>query len=263
MTFPPLTYLLVLVFMSVVSTDWIDEIPLSAWKGHREFATWLVEDAVSTRGLTPTIVDLGVDYGFSTFVFCSALQNLNSDAKVYGVDLFLGDEHAGRRETLAFVSEIIKVQNLSTNVEILRADFSSVAKIWTKPIDILHIDGRHKLEDVKEDFYNWYPHVKEDGIILFHDVGIKEFGVKDFFFTELEALDEGHLLFTYASSGLGMFTKNFDLANRILSNFPQNQASRNPVHIYHQHNGATNRAHFSMIGPDGEQLQWEFGGKNV
>ena len=47
--------------------DWIEDIP-SAVKGHRKFIEWLVE-YVNPK----TIVELGVDYGYSTFVFSNAL----------------------------------------------------------------------------------------------------------------------------------------------------------------------------------------------
>ena len=49
--------------------DWIDSI-ISAWTGHRKFAEFLVE-----KKNPDVIVELGVDYGYSTFVFANALQN--------------------------------------------------------------------------------------------------------------------------------------------------------------------------------------------
>ena len=66
-------------------TDWIDQIT-SAWCGHRKFAEFLVDYYTD-----PIVVELGVDYGFSTFVFANALNETNG--KIYGIDLFLGDIH--------------------------------------------------------------------------------------------------------------------------------------------------------------------------
>lgn len=192
------------------STDWIQKIT-SAWKGHRKFAEWLVNEMSPS-----TIVELGVDYGFSTFVFATALQEKGTGGKIYGVDLFLGDKHAGMRDTYDQVMENISKHSL-TQVEIIRSDFTELSKTWTTPIDILHIDGLHTYEAVKEDFTNWSPFVKENGVILFHDVYIfhEDFGIKDFF----HEVQEGHKLYFTHSAGLGILTRNEELVTKIRNEF--------------------------------------------
>jgi hypothetical protein len=49
-------------------------------------------------------------------------------------------------------------------------------------IDLLHIDGFHTYEAVREDFEKWYPKVKPGGLILLHDIyaRLKDFGVWKF-----------------------------------------------------------------------------------
>jgi beta-1,4-mannosyl-glycoprotein beta-1,4-N-acetylglucosaminyltransferase len=184
--------------------DFISNIT-SAWTGHRDFAEWLVNH------LKPdVIVDLGVDWGFSSFVFSKA-----SIGKVYGIDLFTGDEHAGERNTYDFIKNTIEEYNIK-NLEIIKGDFSEVSKTWNIPIDILHIDGYHTYEAVKNDFTNWSKFVNYDGIILFHDTAIEHFGIKDFFFKELY---NGYILNFEHSAGLGIYTKNKKLYETILSNF--------------------------------------------
>jgi len=141
----------------------------SAWRANASFALALV-DLVRPD----VIVDLGVDRGFSTFVF-----GVGGIGKVYGVDWFKGDAHAGHRDTYDLVMEIKEVLKLE-NVEIIKGDFVEVVKDWKSEIDILHIDGRHDYEDVLGNYELWSGFVKEDGVILLHDTNVFP-GVKMFF----------------------------------------------------------------------------------
>lgn len=189
-------------------SDWIDNI-ISAWTGHRKFAEWLVHNTQSD-----VIVELGVDHGFSSFVFANALKNTNG--VIYGIDLFIGDAHTGERNMYDVVMNSITEHNLE-NIQIVRGEFTTISKIWSKPINILHIDGFHTHEAVKNDFDCWSKHVNDDGIILFHDTAITDrgFGVKDFF----RELSGGYKLYFTHSAGLGIFTKNVELYNKILNSF--------------------------------------------
>ena len=186
--------------------DWISNI-VTAWGGHRTFAEFLVSQYTD-----PTIVELGVDLGFSTFVFANALNNTNG--KIFGIDLFLGDEHTGPRDTYDIVINQINSHNLK-NIEIIVGDFTEISKKWEKPIDILHIDGLHTYDAVKNDFNNWSKYLKEDGIIIMHDVSIPYFGVKHFF----KEINFGFKLYFIHSAGLGVCTKNKILYDRILEHF--------------------------------------------
>ena len=186
--------------------DWIEEIR-SAWKGHRRFA-----EVMANYFKNPVIVELGVDYGYSAFCFANALTH--KDGKVYGVDKFEGDEHAGIRDTYDFVKDIIAARKIK-NLHIIKGDFQEVAITWNTKIDILHIDGFHTFEAVQSDFTSWYPHLKEGGVVLFHDTAIESFGIKTFF----DTLTDGYKLNFTHSAGLGIYTKNKDLYDFILSNF--------------------------------------------
>jgi hypothetical protein len=115
--------------------------------------------------------------------------------------------------------EVIKLRkelNLEDNVEIIKGYFNKVSDSWDKPIDILHIDGRHDYESVKEDFENWYRHLSDDGVIVFHDTCIytNNFGVWRFF----NELPLPKLNFTH-SAGLGIATKNMKLLADIYDTF--------------------------------------------
>ena len=184
---------------SVYSAEWIESI-VSAWTGHRDFARWITWNAKSD-----VIVELGVDYGYSTFVVADALRG--TSGTIYGVDLFMGDVHTGYRSTFDSVKKAI-VDHSVTNLELVIGEFDSISKLWNKPIDILHIDGLHTYDAVKNDFARWSPHVTENGVVLFHDIAVPQFGVKEFF-REL-------------SGGYKLFFLHKELRDKIMAEFSPN-----------------------------------------
>jgi glycosyltransferase involved in cell wall biosynthesis len=192
----------------------LDDTPATAWYDHRQFAEKLV------RFLNPkVIVDLGVDWGYSTFSF--ALPRIGH---VYGIDNFIGDEFVGTdelRKKYNFVTMKREKLHLQDNLTLIEGDFDEVAKTWDKPINILHIDGSHKYEDIKKDFETWSKFVNDDGVILLHDTCIErlngnEYGVKKFF----DELDMPKFTFTHCY-GLGVICKNEVILNHIKNNFHQ------------------------------------------
>jgi hypothetical protein len=158
----------------------------SAWKGHRIFAEWLVKTIKPMQ-----IVDLGVDFGYSTLVFANAARE-NGFGIVTGIDLFEGDGQTGHRTTHASVLDWIDALGL-TNIEIIKGDFKEVSLTWSRQIDILHIDGYHSYEAVHSDFTSWEKFVRDDGIVLFHDINVPHPGFEVIkFFRELKG---GHKLY--------------------------------------------------------------------
>lgn len=193
-------------------TDWIENIP-SAWKGHREFATWL------TEYLKPKdTIDLGVDFGYSTFVWQLANELHNPEGMVTGIDLFSGDSQTGIRDTHDQVSYNILNHGL-TGIEIIVSDFAEASAKWNRKVGIIHIDGYHSKEAVTTDFTNWIGHLEEDGIMLFHDVSVRQpgFGVEEFF-GELKVDGYKKLKFEH-SAGLGILTKNERLYQDIVAKY--------------------------------------------
>jgi predicted O-methyltransferase YrrM len=174
---------------------------VSAWEGHEGFAVRLVES------LKPAVVvELGVDYGFSTFAF--ALPGIGT---VYGIDWFLGDPCAGYRTTYEQVLGEKERLGLS-NVVIIRADFAEAARSWERPIDILHIDGDHAYASVKRDFETWSTFVKDDGVILMHDTVSFPDDVGRLY----DEIQLPKFNFTH-SSGLAVVCRNRDLLNRVVN----------------------------------------------
>ncbi|MFW9821464.1 MAG: class I SAM-dependent methyltransferase [Candidatus Thorarchaeota archaeon] len=181
----------------------IEEKIKSAWRGHHYFALWLVKE------LQPSIiVDLGVDRGFSTLIFAS-----QQVGEVYGIDWFKKTNYSGK----LFDDYVPCMRNVKViqkkfgikKITIIQAKFSKVAEKWKVPIDILHIDGSHVYESVKEDYEIWSKFLNKDGVILFHDTNAYPGVVK--FFNELN-LPKFNFLHSY---GLGVISKNELLMSKI------------------------------------------------
>jgi predicted O-methyltransferase YrrM len=180
----------------------LQEIP-TGWRDHVTFAQWIVK-----RKNPEVIVDLGVDYGYSTF--CFALPNIGT---VYGIDSFEGDSMVGFYNAYEHVKQKKEELELS-NLQIIKGYFDDVSKTWNKEIDILHIDGFHTYEAVKNDYDTWSKFVKNDGIILFHDTEVESFGVKQFF----NELDLPKTNFTFCH-GLGVASLDQNLIEEIKVEF--------------------------------------------
>jgi hypothetical protein len=127
----------------------------SAWKGHERFAQWLIQHMQPK-----VIVELGCDYGFSTIALAQP-----GVGTVYGIDRFVGPPE---RNAFEACRANIAAFGL-TNIELIKADFRILAQSWSRPIDLLHIDGNHTYDDVRLDFSQWSVHVRDGGVILLHD----------------------------------------------------------------------------------------------
>lgn len=93
-------------------------------------------------------LEIGVDKGKSLSV---ARMVAKEGVRVFGIDL----------------REDPKVPGTT----FLRGDSREVVKTWDKDstISVLFIDGDHSYEGCHADIVLWYPHMKKDGVMLFHD----------------------------------------------------------------------------------------------
>ncbi|MCC6912510.1 MAG: class I SAM-dependent methyltransferase, partial [Rhodospirillaceae bacterium] len=145
----------------------------SAWLDHGAFAFWLIE-TVKPR----SFVELGTHGGYSYFAMCQTVKAFGLPTRCYAVDTWQGDEHAG------FYGEDIyrrvndhNERHYASFSRLVRCTFAEALQHFTDgSIDLLHIDGRHFYEDVKEDYESWLPKLSDRAVVIFHDINVRERG---------------------------------------------------------------------------------------
>ncbi len=158
---------------------WPSRLAPSAWMEHVPFAMAII-DMVRPE----VFVELGTFRGVSYCGFCQAIAQLGLPTRAYAVDTWKGDPHNGFNgdETLeelrAFHDPLY-----SAFSRLVPATFDeALEKFPDHSIDLLHIDGYHTYEAVRHDFETWLPKMTERGVVLFHDINVREkdFGVWKF-----------------------------------------------------------------------------------
>ena len=150
--------------------------PVSAWHEHIPFAMFLV-DLLKPN----TIVELGTYYGDSYCAFCQAVHELRLATRCYAIDTWIGDPHSG-----FYGFDVLP--DLQAHHDRFYGSFSKLIQSTfdnalqhfdDQTIDLLHIDGYHSYETVKHDFTSWLPKMSQSGVILLHDIKVREhkFGV--------------------------------------------------------------------------------------
>jgi hypothetical protein len=177
----------------------------SAWWQHVPLAYWLISELKPGK-----VVELGTHYGVSLFAFCEAAEALSPDSFVFAIDTWEGDKHAGSytQDVFLRVSEHWERYH-RRRARLVRSTFDEAATYFEScSIDMLHIDGLHTYEAVRNDFYTWLPLLKDDCIVLFHDINVREreFGVW-MFWQELKQLPDYTTLETLNGHGLGILIR--------------------------------------------------------
>lgn len=148
-----------------------ERVTISAWAGHVPFAMYLVDL------LRPTVIgELGTHYGMSYCAFCQAVKELGLDTRCFAIDTWEGDPHSGLYGEEVFI-------DLQEHHDARYGGFSQLVKnTFDKALtyfadhtfDLLHIDGFHTYEAIKNDFEKWLPKMTDRGIVLFHDINVRE-----------------------------------------------------------------------------------------
>jgi len=137
------------------------------WKGEQEVLVDIVQ-SVPDGGV---IVEIGTSKGGTSVLMHTATRGRK--VKIYTVDIA---PHSKAYENLK-----------DTNVNICVQPSEEAAVNWRvggEQIDLLFIDGDHEFKHVFHDFNMWTPHLKPQGLVVFHDYdpvergGLVHFGVK-------------------------------------------------------------------------------------
>ncbi|WP_123538214.1 class I SAM-dependent methyltransferase [Halosimplex salinum] len=106
-----------------------------------------------------TIVELGVRDGESTFVF-ERVARL-ADADVVSVDV----------DETTYTTDYDRWQFVQSDDVAFAADFEEwSADHGVDPaIDVLFVDTSHRYDHTVAEIEAWFPHLAEDGVVLFHD----------------------------------------------------------------------------------------------
>lgn len=153
---------------------WLEE---TAWAEHIPFGMF----AISV--LRPKVfVELGAFWGVSYCAICQAVNALGIETKCYAIDTWAGDAQAGILEDDVLIKLRDYHDPLYSNFSnLVQSTFDDALRNFVDgSIDLLHIDGFHSYEAVRHDFETWLPKMSENGIVLFHDTNVPEFGVRKF-----------------------------------------------------------------------------------
>jgi cephalosporin hydroxylase len=173
-----------------------------SWSMHLPFAYDLM------RELAPRVfVELGVKQGESYFCFCQSAAENKINVRCYGVDSWRGDIQTGELDP-EIQHEVAEYNwQYSSFSEFKAMLFAEALRDFPDAtIDLLHIDGTHTYDDVKADFESWLPKLSPNGIVLLHDVMLRDRGFGVWKLWEEIAREDNSFLFEFGY-GLGVWKK--------------------------------------------------------
>lgn len=176
---------------------------IESWHGHVFFVRDLVHNMCPS-----IIVELGVHKGDSLLSMAQSCIESNLETKLYGIDHWEGDSQAGHFDSEVY-NYVEGIKNRDFNqLKLIKSTFdNAISQFENGSIDILHIDGFHSYEASKNDFFRWLPKVKNEGVILIHDIASqnKNFGVVNLW---KEIKESFYVIEFEHSQGLGVVIKN-------------------------------------------------------
>lgn len=145
-------------------------------------------DLIQSRKAPKCVLEIGTMAGGTLWLWC---QLAYPTAHIVSVDLPGGDWGGGYTDEA--IPKLLTYTKQQQTMHLFRCDshedrtLASVVrylKLKKAKVDLLFIDGDHTYDGVRRDFEMYGPLVKEDGLIVFHDIvdhtGIPDCQVKPF-----------------------------------------------------------------------------------
>jgi len=133
---------------------------------------WPVEPAVlkhlaSLLPPSPVVINIGAGVGTSAMAFLEA----RDDLEVYTLDIQDTAHPLGGLENERTVLTEAGLYPSGRHHQVLGDSAGSGLNWKHPPVDLVFVDGDHSTEGVLRDVDAWYPHLRDGGIMAFHDVG--------------------------------------------------------------------------------------------
>ena len=204
--------------------DEVDNLKrLSLQKDHERHIAkqLLIMHEEAKRRENPVVVELGTHIGNSTRCFLNAIDDKES-ACLISLDIVDCSDVAASEKW-------IFVQQDSADVEALAQAVPNIKE----GIDILYVDSLHEHNHVKNEIYNFFPYMKEGGVIFFDDT------------------DSGSYMILERKDNVKV-----EIANRRIHKLLDKIFSSNIESLdYTVHRGSTGLSRFDILSPLGSTLK--------
>ncbi len=200
----------------------------SAWIEHVPFGMTIVE-LMQPR----LLVELGVYLGVSYCGFCQAIDQLGLETRAFGIDTWEGDAHSGYNDP-AILDELRAYHDplYGRFSSLLKSKFHDALDCFDEgSIDLLHIDGYHTYEAVREDYSSWLPKMSSRGVMMFHDIRARlpGFGVWRLW----EEIEARHPTFAFDHQyGLGIAAVGSEIPEGLAGLFAAPAEERSKIRLY-------------------------------
>lgn len=134
------------------------------------------------------IVELGTHSGSSAAWIAMGMQKSGNHRHLYCIDPWTFEagermeRHAEPAVKRMFEARMEFMASAGfvdlDDVRPIQAYSTEVAKDWTEPVGLLHVDALHTYPACRADVDAWAPHVIPGGIVVLHDWSAKKFGVR-------------------------------------------------------------------------------------